>query len=159
MQHHIIVSGDDALATTIIEELESAGANVVKLGNSGLTGVNDELESAEIADALAVVCAGDDDAANLEIALLARRSNPSVRVVARLANDVLRAAVAADNGPGAILDVAELTAPSVVQPRCAKSTATWPRWRSSTGRIRRAQARSKSARPATSGCSPATGRS
>jgi Trk K+ transport system NAD-binding subunit len=115
MQHHIIVSGDDALATTIIEELESAGVNVIRLGSSGLTGVCDELERAHVADALAVVCAGDDDAANLEIALLARRSNPSVRVVARLANDVLRAAVAADNGPGAILDVAELTAPSVVE--------------------------------------------
>ncbi|MDT5229469.1 MAG: hypothetical protein QOH94_3262 [Mycobacterium sp.] len=115
MQHHIIVSGEDALATTIIEELESAGAKVIKLGNSGLTGVCEELDSADVADALAVVCAGDDDAANLEIALLARRANPSVRVVARLANDVLRAAVAADNGPGAILDVAELTAPSVVE--------------------------------------------
>ena len=44
MQHHIIVSGDDALATTIIEELESAGANVIRLGSSGLTGVCDELE-------------------------------------------------------------------------------------------------------------------
>ena len=84
MQHHIIVSGEDALATTIIEELESAGAKVIKLGNSGLTGVCEELDSADVADALAVVCAGDDDAANLEIALLARRANPSVRVVARL---------------------------------------------------------------------------
>jgi Trk K+ transport system NAD-binding subunit len=122
MQHHIIVSGDDALATTIIEELESAGVNVIRLGDSGLTGVCDELESAHVADALAVICAGDDDAVNLEIALLARRSNPSVRVVARLANDVLRAAVAADNGPGAILDVAELTATSVVEACLARRT-------------------------------------
>jgi Trk K+ transport system NAD-binding subunit len=122
MQHHIIVSGEDALATTIIEELERAGAHVVKLGAGDLTTMCDVLESANIADALAVVCAGDDDAANLEIALLARRSNPSVRVVARLANDVLRAAVAADNGPGAILDVAELTAPSVVEACLAHRT-------------------------------------
>ena len=122
MQHHIIVSGDDALAMTIIEELESAGANVVKLGNSGHRSVWEELDSADVADALAVVCAGDDDAANLEIALLARQANPSVRVVARLANDVLRAAVAADNGPGAILDVAELTAPSVVEACLAHRT-------------------------------------
>jgi Trk K+ transport system NAD-binding subunit len=122
MQHHIIVSGDDALATTIVEELERAGAHVVKLGTGDLTTVCDVLESANIADALAVVCAGDDDAANLEIALLARRSNPSVRVVARLANDVLRAAMAADNGPGAILDVAELTAPSVVEACLAHRT-------------------------------------
>jgi len=122
MQHHIIVSGDDALATTIVEELERAGAHVVKLGTGDLTTMCDVLESANIADALAVVCAGDDDAANLEIALLARRSNPSVRVVARLANDVLRAAMAADNGPGAILDVAELTAPSVVEACLAHRT-------------------------------------
>ncbi len=45
-----------------------------------------------------------------------------MRVVARLANDVLRAAVAADNGPGAILDVAELAAPSVVE-ACLARTA------------------------------------
>jgi len=36
-------------------------------------------------------------------------------VVARLANDVLREAVAAVNGPGAILDVAELATPSLVE--------------------------------------------
>ena len=115
MQHHIIVSGDDALATTIIEELETAGVKVVRLGSGDFTSVADDLDSAKVADALAVVCAGDDDAVNLEIALLARRANPSVRVVARLANDVLRKAMAYDNGPGAILDVAELTAPSVVE--------------------------------------------
>ena len=59
---------------------------------------------------------------NLEIALLARKANPTVRVVARLANDVLREAVAADNGPGAILDVADLAAPSVVEACLARTT-------------------------------------
>jgi len=125
MQHHIIVSGDDALATTIIEELERAGAKVVRLATDDLSTMCAVLDGANVSDALAVVCAGDDDAANLEIALLARRSNPSVRVVARLANDVLRAAVAADNGPGAILDVAELTAPSVVEACLAYRTHTF----------------------------------
>ncbi|MDT5252985.1 MAG: hypothetical protein QOH07_1936, partial [Mycobacterium sp.] len=122
MHHHIIVSGDDALATTIIEELKNAGATVVRLANSDLNGVGHELGRAEVASALAVVCAGDDDAANLEIALLARKANPTLRVVARLANDVLRTAVADDNGPGAILDVAELTAPSVVEACLAHRT-------------------------------------
>ncbi len=122
MHHHIIVSGDDALATTIIAELKTAGASVVKLGTSEFTGVARELGRAEVSKAQAVICAGDDDAANLEIALLARRANPSVRVVARIANDVLRAAVADDNGPGAILDVAELTAPSVVEACLAQPT-------------------------------------
>jgi Trk K+ transport system NAD-binding subunit len=117
MHHHIIVSGDDALATTIIEELKRAGARVVKLDNTELAdaGVARSLARAEITRAIAVVCAGDDDATNLEIALLARRANPSLRVVARLTNDVLRAAVADDNGPGAIFNVAELAAPSVVE--------------------------------------------
>ena len=43
-------------------------------------------------------------------------------MVARLANDVLREAVADDNGPGAILDVAELAAPSVVEALLARTT-------------------------------------
>ncbi len=109
MRRHIIVSGDDALATTIVEELNTAGESIVKVATPA------ELAGAGVAHAIAVICAGDDDAINLEIALLARRANPHVRVVARLANSVLREAVADDNGPGAILDVAELTAPSVVE--------------------------------------------
>ncbi|MCV6985228.1 NAD-binding protein [Mycobacterium shinjukuense] len=113
--HHIIVSGDDALATTIIEELNSVGASIVKLAG-------DKLLDDDLAGASAVICAGDDDAKNLEIALLARKANPHVRVVARLANDVLREAMAADNGPGAILDVADLAAPSVVE-ACLARTA------------------------------------
>src|SRR5205807_3050888 len=108
MHHHIIVSGEDALATTIIQELENAGATVVKLANT-------ELDEAEVTHAAAVICAGNDDATNLEIALLARKANPDVAVVARLTNDVLREAVTADNGPGAILNVADLAAPSIVE--------------------------------------------
>jgi Trk K+ transport system NAD-binding subunit len=123
MHHHIIVSGDDALAATIIEELKRAGAPVVKLAQSALdVGVARELARAEVARAVAVVCAGDDDATNLEIALLARRANPTVRVVARLTNDVLREAVADGNGPGGIFNVAELAAPSVVEACLSHST-------------------------------------
>jgi Trk K+ transport system NAD-binding subunit len=109
MRSHIIVNGDDALATTIVAELNSAGASIVKITTAT------ELADAGVTRALAVICAGDNDAINLEIALLARKANPSVRVVVRLANEVLRSAMAADNGPGAILDVADLTAPSVVE--------------------------------------------
>ena len=124
MHRHIIVSGDDALATTIADELKNAGINVVRLTTTDLAdaGVARELALAEVTHALAVVCAGDDDATNLEIALLARRASPNVRVVARVANTVLREAVADDNGPGAILDVAELAAPSVVEACLARAT-------------------------------------
>ncbi|WP_375483748.1 NAD-binding protein [uncultured Mycobacterium sp.] len=117
MPSHIIVSGEDALATTIVEELKSAGASIAKLASPDLSeaGVKTELAAAGVARAVAVVCAGDDDATNLEIALLARKANPNTRVVARLANHVLREAVAADNGPGAILNVADLAAPAIVE--------------------------------------------
>lgn len=124
MHELVIVSGDDALATTVIDELVRAGASVVRLSAADLAGkqVNGELARAGIATATAVVCAGDDDAINLEIALLARRANPDVRVVARLTNDVLREAVAADEGPSAIFDVATLTAPAVVEACLARTT-------------------------------------
>ncbi|MDT5008969.1 MAG: hypothetical protein QOH57_586 [Mycobacterium sp.] len=119
MRGHIIVSGGDALAMRIVEELNSAGLSVVTLASGA------ELATAEISQATAVVCIGDDDATNLEIALLARQVNPDVRVVARLANSVLREAVAEDNGPGAILDVADLAAPSVVDACLGRTTHTF----------------------------------
>ena len=109
MHREIIVSGDDALAKTIAEELRGAGARIIQITTAA------DLLGAGVHRARAVVCAGPDDAVNLEIALLAREYSPNVRVVARLSNDVLREAVDAVNGPGAILDVADLAAPSVVE--------------------------------------------
>ena len=105
----IIVCGDDPLAKTIAEELRGAGARIIKINNAA------DLLGAGVHRARAVVCAGPNDAINLEIALLARQFSPDVRVVARLANSVLREAVAAVNGPGEILNVADLAAPSVVE--------------------------------------------
>jgi Trk K+ transport system NAD-binding subunit len=118
MAGHIIVCGDDALGIRITDELHNAGAQVVAVQSP------DGLAAAGVADARAVICADDDDNLNLEIALLARGANPHVRVVARLANSVLRAAMAEDNGPGAILDVADLAAPSVVEACLARTTHT-----------------------------------
>jgi Trk K+ transport system NAD-binding subunit len=109
MHREIIVSGDDALAKTIAEELRGAGARIIQITTAA------DLLGAGVHRARAVVCAGPDDAVNLEIALLAREYSPTVRVVARLSNDVLHEAVDAVNGPGAILDVADLAAPSVVE--------------------------------------------
>src|ERR1700746_181079 len=109
MHREIIVSGDDALSKTIAEELRGAGARIIRINTAA------DLHGAGVHRARAVVCAGPNDAINLEIALLARQYSPNVRVVARLANDVLREAVAAVHGPGAILDVGELAAHSVVE--------------------------------------------
>ena len=116
MHREIIVAGDDALSKTIAEELRGAGARIIKINTAA------DLLGAGVHRARAVVCAGPNDAINLEIALLARQYSPNVRVVARLANDVLREAVAAVNGPGAILDVAELATPSVVEAVLSRNT-------------------------------------
>jgi Trk K+ transport system NAD-binding subunit len=118
MLGHIIVCGDDALALRIIDELNDAEMTVVQLHSP--TG----LEAAGISSAAAVICASADDAVNLEVALLARQANPIVRVVARLSNSVLRAALADSNGPGAVLDVADLAAPSVVEALLGRTTHT-----------------------------------
>ena len=118
MSGHIILCGDDALATRITEELNATGTRVVTVQSAAA------LAAAEVADAHAVICADDDDELNLEIALLARQANPNVRVVARLGNSVLREAMAQDNGPGAILDVADLAASSVVEAALARTTHT-----------------------------------
>src|ERR1700746_1531159 len=97
MHREIIVSGDDALAKTIAEELRGAGARIIQIATAA------DLLGAGVHRARAVVCAGPNDAVNLEIALLARQYSPNVRVVARLSDNMLRDAIAAVSGPGAIL--------------------------------------------------------
>ncbi|OYN82938.1 NAD-binding protein [Mycolicibacterium sphagni] len=118
MHGHTIVCGDDALGLRIIEELKNVGVTVA------ISQAPEDLEDAGIATADAVICADDDDDLNLQIALLARQANPHARVVARLANAVLREAMADGNGPGAILDVADLAAPSVVEALLKRTTHT-----------------------------------
>lgn len=120
MQGHIIVCGGDALAVRIAEELEYTGARVVRLRSA------DQLAAAGVTDAESIICVDDHDAVNLEVALLARQANPTTRVVARVANTVLREAMSENSGPGAILDVADLAAPSVVEACLARTTHTIP---------------------------------
>ncbi len=112
----IIVCGDDPLANTIIDELRGAGARIIRINSAA------DLLGAGVHRARAVVCAGPNDAVNLEIALLARRFSPNVRVVARLADNMLRDAVAAVSGPGAILNVADLAAPSIIEAVLSRNT-------------------------------------
>lgn len=109
MRDHIIVCGDDALAMRIIDELAADDLAVVRLQSPTA------LEAAGVATAHAVIAASAEDSVNLEVALLARHANPAVRVVARLSNSVLYQAMAGGIEPGAVLDVADLAAPSVVE--------------------------------------------
>lgn len=118
MRDHIIVCGDDALARRIVEELSDDDLSVVVLPSPTA------LQAAGVATAHAVIAASPDDSVNLEVALLARQANPSVRVVARLSNSVLRQAINDSIGPGAVLDVADLAAPSVVEALLGRTAHT-----------------------------------
>lgn len=109
MSAHIIVYGHDELATQITREFNDAGLEVVPLHSPA------DLREAGVGSAAAVVAASGNDAVNLEVALLARRANPRARVVTRIANPVLNKSMKAKHGPGAVLDVADLAAPSVVE--------------------------------------------
>lgn len=118
MRGHIIVCGDDALARRIIDELTDDELSVVRLSSPN------NLDAAGVTTAHAVIAASPDDAVNLEVALLARQANPDVRVVARLANSVLRQAMNDGIGPGTVLDVADLAAPSVVEALLGRTAHT-----------------------------------
>lgn len=118
MRGHIIVSGNDALARQIVDELNDGGVSVVPLSSPRA------LESADVKGAHAVIAASPDDAVNLEIALLARRANPDVRVVARIGNTALRHALDEPDDPGDMLDVAALAAPSVVEALIGRTAHT-----------------------------------
>lgn len=118
MRDHIIVCGDDALARRIIDVLNDAELTVVTLRSPA------DLAAAGVSNAQAVICVSPDDSLNLEVALLARRANPNVRVVARLANSVLRQAMNDGNEAGAVLDVADLAAPSVVEALLGRTAHT-----------------------------------
>lgn len=178
MPGHIIVCGDDALTMRIIDELNDAEVSVVRLASAA------GLRAAGVDTASAVIAASSDDSLNLEVALLARRANPQVRVVARLANTVLREAMNEGEEQCTALDVADLAAPSVVEAMlerpvhtisvgdvdfvisgaaapapgpCGTSTAGWRRSPSSAGTIRRIPARSSPARALILRCPGATG--
>ncbi len=118
MRGHIIVCGQDALARRIIDELNDEERSVVLLD------APTALEAAGVTTAHAVIAAAADDAVNLEVALLARQASPTVRVVARLSNTVLHQAMNDGAGPGAVLDVADLAAPSVVEALLGRTAHT-----------------------------------
>jgi Trk K+ transport system NAD-binding subunit len=73
------------------------------------------LLAAGVDGAAAVVVVPEDDLRSMELALLARRMRPDVRLVVQLDNAAVGRALAEVTGEGSVLDVAALAAPSVVQ--------------------------------------------
>ena len=130
---HVVVCGLDGVGLRVVEQLRLSGeqvvvveddpdprrlAIVVELGAAHLAADprrTTALENANLAAATALVCAAGTDLENLEIALLARRLHPELRVVVELGNAALGRALARVTGPDSILDPAALAAPTLAE--------------------------------------------
>src|SRR6185437_4115953 len=128
---HVIVCGLPGVGLRIVEQLALSGVSAVVVDDdpapalarmaaawgvplvTGPARSEETLTAAGLAGAVAVICAQDDDLSALETALLVRRLRADVRVVAQLANPAVGRAVRAAGV--AVLDVAGLSAPSVVE--------------------------------------------
>ena len=128
---HVIVCGLPGVGLPIVEELTLAGVPAVVIDDdpapalarmiaawgvpliTGQARAEETLISAGLAGAIAVICAQENDLSALETALLVRRLRAEVRVIAQLANPAVGRAVR--EAGVAVLDVAGLSAPSVVE--------------------------------------------
>jgi Trk K+ transport system NAD-binding subunit len=137
---HVIVCGLHDVGLRVVEQLVAAGEQVIVVDDNPnhplvrvIAGWNvrylagsaqraSTLEEAGLAEASAVVCVESDDLQNLEIALLARRLRPEVRVVVSLTNAAVGRAIARVTGPRTVLDVATLAAPAFVEACLATQT-------------------------------------
>ena len=102
MKDHIVVCGLGHVGIRVVESLKGLGASVVAIERDrtdSFASVVEEMRipvlygdarrdtlliEAGIQRARAVVCATNDDLANLEVAIDAKRENPSIRVVMRM---------------------------------------------------------------------------
>ncbi len=130
MKGHIIVCGAGRVGYRVVDQLRDMGKDVVvveKREDGAFVGVLrdeqvplliDDIRSPQclprmnVKAASAIVCATDDDLANLNIALDARRLNPSIRVVIRLFDDDLVAKVK-DTFKAEALSSSSLAAPAM----------------------------------------------
>jgi Trk K+ transport system NAD-binding subunit len=130
-QGHVIVCGLPGVGLRIVEQLALSGVPAVVVDDNpapalarliaawgvplvtGPARAAETLMSAGLPGAIAVICAQDDDLPALETALLTRRLRAELRVVAQLTNPAVGRAVR-ETGV-AVLDVAGLSAPSVVE--------------------------------------------
>ena len=133
MNDHVIVCGLRHVGLRLIEQLHGAGEQVVVIDDrhdvrlirlvrdwgvrlvEGSARRPDTLLRAGVETAAALVCAENEDLDNLDVALLARRIRPDLRVVLHLTNPAVGRALTRVTGPGSVLDVPSLAAPSFVE--------------------------------------------
>ncbi len=126
---HVIVCGLQGVGLRMVEQLHQAGVQVVVVDEDPDQRLVRIVEAWEIPfiigspriggfldrAGLAVVCAERTEVETLETALLVSERRPDIRVVVQLANAAVGAAVGHVTGPGTVLDVASLAAPSIVE--------------------------------------------
>jgi len=130
---HVIVCGLKGVGLRTVEQLHRSGVSVVVVDDDpdlrrariveswGVPHVHrsahqaDGLIEAGLDRASAVVCTENSELATLEIALRVREARPDVRLVVELANESVGRALERVTGPGSVLDVAALAAPSFVE--------------------------------------------
>jgi Trk K+ transport system NAD-binding subunit len=130
-QGHVIVCGLPGVGLRIVEQLALSGVPAVVVDDdpapalarmiaawdvplvTGPPRAAETLLAAGLPGAVAVICAQDDDLSALDTALLTLRLRAEVRVVAQLANPAVGRAVR--EAGAAVIDVAGLSAPSVVE--------------------------------------------
>lgn len=137
---HIVVFGFHGVARRIVRQLTTAGQYVVVVESDatpaereamrrygahyleGFRQSEETLDDARVEEAHAVICAFNDDVRNIEIALLVRRRSPTVRIVVQMANASVGRALRPIAQPGAVLEVADLAAPSFVETAINRTT-------------------------------------
>ena len=130
---HVIVCGLRGVGLRTVEQLHLSGLPVVVIDDDqdlrlarivegwGVQIVRHSahlgsgLDEAGLDQALAVICAGTDELATLEIAMRVREARPDIRLVVQLANPSVGRALERVGGTGSVLDVAALAAPSFVE--------------------------------------------
>ena len=130
---HVVVCGLHGVGLRIVERLYLAGVPVVVVDDEpdlrlvrvvrgwgiphlvGSSRLAETLLESGVAGASALVCVEADDLHTLETALLARELRPDLRIVVQLANPAVGRAMAEVTGPGSVLDVAALAAPSILE--------------------------------------------
>ena len=133
MQGHVIVCGLQGVGLRTVEQFHLSGTPVVvidddtdprfsrTLSDWGVPHVRrhahrgEGFEEAGLARAAAVVCVEIDEIHTLETALRVRELQPDVPLVVQLANPSVAQALERVSGPGSVLDVASLAAPSFVE--------------------------------------------
>jgi voltage-gated potassium channel Kch len=133
MQGHVIVCGLQGVGLRAVEQFHLSGTQVVvidddadprfwrTLNDWGVPHVRrhahrgEGFEEAGLARAASVVCVEVDEIHTLETALRIKEIRPGLPLVVQLANPSVAQALERVSGPGSVLDVASLAAPSFVE--------------------------------------------